>query len=75
MSGASHLGMPAKLYSRHVAALAGSHDWLMGISTSGNSINLLIAFDQAKRLGVLTIGLAGYGGGRMAESQTMIFSW
>jgi D-sedoheptulose 7-phosphate isomerase len=61
------------VFSRQVAALAGSHDALLGISTSGNSINLLNAFDQGKQLGMLTIGLAGYDGGRMAESQAIDF--
>ncbi|MGH3215651.1 MAG: hypothetical protein ACRDL9_13890, partial [Trebonia sp.] len=39
----------------------------VGLSTSGNSPNLLRAFDEAGRRGMLTIGLAGYDGGKMAE--------
>ena len=38
-----------------------------GLSTSGNSENLLRAFDEASRRGLLTIGFAGYQGGKMAE--------
>src|SRR5580692_10179428 len=39
----------------------------VGLSTSGNSANLVRAFDEASRRGMLTIGLAGYDGGKMAE--------
>jgi D-sedoheptulose 7-phosphate isomerase len=37
------------------------------LSTSGNSDNLLRAFDEASRRGMLTVGIAGYQGGKMAE--------
>jgi D-sedoheptulose 7-phosphate isomerase len=47
------------VFSRQVAAV--------GLSTSGNSANLLWAFDEAARRGMLTIGICGYDGGRMAE--------
>lgn len=40
-------------------------DVLLGISTSGNSANLLAAFSKAREMGIATIGLAGGGGGRM----------
>jgi D-sedoheptulose 7-phosphate isomerase len=40
----------------------------MGFSTSGGSTNVLRAMGEARRRGVLTIGLAGYGGGAMAAS-------
>jgi D-sedoheptulose 7-phosphate isomerase len=38
----------------------------VGISTSGNSANLIRAFGEARRRGIMTVGLAGYGGGSMA---------
>jgi D-sedoheptulose 7-phosphate isomerase len=38
----------------------------MGLSTSGNSNNVMHAFTEAKHRGLLTIGLAGYNGGAMA---------
>jgi D-sedoheptulose 7-phosphate isomerase len=41
----------------------------MGISTSGNSRNIESAFETAHKMGLLTIGLAGYDGGRTAELQ------
>ena len=38
----------------------------VGLSTSGNSTNLLRAFAEGRRRGLLTVGLAGYDGGQMA---------
>lgn len=55
------------VFARQLAAFAGRDDIAVGLSTSGNSPNLLRAFDEASRLGMLTIGLAGYEGGKMAE--------
>jgi D-sedoheptulose 7-phosphate isomerase len=55
------------VFARQLAALGTSNDIVVGLSTSGNSANLLRAFDAAKKLGMLTIGLAGYDGGKMAE--------
>jgi len=55
------------VFARQLAAFGGRDDVAVGLSTSGNSPNLLRAFDEASRLGMLTIGLAGYEGGKMAE--------
>ena len=55
------------VFARPLAAFGGRDDIAVGLSTSGNSDNLLRAFDEASRRGLLTIGLAGYDGGRMAE--------
>jgi D-sedoheptulose 7-phosphate isomerase len=55
------------VFARQLAAFARPGDIAVGLSTSGNSENLLRAFDEASRRGMLTIGLAGYDGGRMAE--------
>ena len=55
------------VFARQLAAFARPDDIAVGLSTSGNSDNLLRAFDEASRRGMLTIGLAGYDGGRMAE--------
>jgi D-sedoheptulose 7-phosphate isomerase len=53
------------VFLRQVAAQMRPGDGLIGISTSGNSENLLLAFSEAKRRGAVTIGLAGGDGGRM----------
>jgi D-sedoheptulose 7-phosphate isomerase len=55
------------VFARQIAAFGGRDDIAVGLSTSGNSANLLRAFDEASRRGMLTIGLAGYDGGKMAE--------
>ncbi len=56
------------VFVRQLAAHARSGDALIGISTSGNSANLLAAFEKAKAIGLATIGLAGGDGGRMKSS-------
>ena len=58
---------PEVVFARQIAAFGNRHDIAVGLSTSGNSENLLRAFDEANRRGMLTIGIAGYDGGKMAE--------
>jgi D-sedoheptulose 7-phosphate isomerase len=53
------------VFARQVIAQVRPGDGLIGVSTSGNSDNLLVAFGAAKERGALTIGLAGGDGGRM----------
>ncbi len=55
------------VFARQIAAFGRPADIAVGLSTSGNSENLLRAFDEASRRGLLTIGFAGYAGGKMAE--------
>jgi len=55
------------VFARQIAAFGTKNDIAVGLSTSGNSDNLLRAFDEASRRGMLTIGIAGYQGGKMAE--------
>lgn len=55
------------VFARQLAAFAGARDIAVGLSTSGNSENLVRAFGEASRRGMLTVGLAGYQGGTMAE--------
>jgi D-sedoheptulose 7-phosphate isomerase len=55
------------VFARQIAAFGRQDDIAIGLSTSGNSENLLRAFDEASRRGLLTIGIAGYEGGKMAE--------
>jgi len=51
------------IFSRQIEALGSKGDVLVGITTSGNSKNVLNAFEVAKNKGVWTIGLLGKGGG------------
>jgi len=56
------------VFSRQLIAHADAHDVVIGLSTSGNSRNLLRCFEEASGRGLLTIGIAGYNGGDMARS-------
>jgi D-sedoheptulose 7-phosphate isomerase len=55
------------VFSRQVRAFGRPGDIAVAISTSGGSQNVLAAIEEADRVGLVTVGLAGYGGGRMAE--------
>ncbi|GAC1610963.1 MAG: hypothetical protein NVS3B26_20780 [Mycobacteriales bacterium] len=59
------------VFARQVAAFGRAGDIAMALSTSGGSANVLAAIDEADRRGLLTVGMAGYGGGRMAERSTI----
>ncbi|MGH9298189.1 MAG: D-sedoheptulose-7-phosphate isomerase [Acidimicrobiales bacterium] len=56
------------VFSRQLIAYAKPGDIAIGYSTSGNSANLMRAFDEARHRELLTIGFAGYEGGEMAAS-------
>ncbi len=55
-----------QVFDRQVRALGRSGDCLVGISTSGNSANVVHAFASARAQGITTIGLLGRDGGRLA---------
>jgi D-sedoheptulose 7-phosphate isomerase len=55
------------VFARQVRAFGRPGDVALALSTSGGSANVLAGIDEAQRVGMLTVGLAGYGGGRMAE--------
>lgn len=55
------------IFARQVIAYGKPNDVAVAISTSGGSRNVLAATQQARRSGLLTVALAGYGGGRLAE--------
>jgi D-sedoheptulose 7-phosphate isomerase len=59
------------MFARQIAAFGRRTDIAVGLSTSGNSENLLRAFDEASRRGLLTVGIAGYEGGKMAELDSL----
>jgi D-sedoheptulose 7-phosphate isomerase len=56
------------VFSRQIIALGSAGDVLLGISTSGNSENLMHAFATARRMKLGTIGFAGDEGGKMAAA-------
>ncbi len=55
------------VFARQVQALGERGDVLVGISTSGNSKNVLLAIEEAKAKGITCIGMTAEGGGKMAE--------
>ena len=55
------------IYSRLLEGLAKPGDVLVGLSTSGNSGNIVKAFEKSKELKVVTIGFTGEDGGKMKE--------
>jgi D-sedoheptulose 7-phosphate isomerase len=57
----------ASIFARQILAHGRPGDALLGISTSGNSDNLLEAFRVARREGLVTLGLSGHDGGRMTD--------
>lgn len=57
----------AQVFSRQLIAHAAAGDILLAISTSGNSANLIDAFETARRMKLTTIGFAGGDGGQMLE--------
>jgi D-sedoheptulose 7-phosphate isomerase len=54
-----------RVFSRQVEALGRPGDLLVGISTSGNSPNVILAVEAAKELGLRTLGLLGRDGGKL----------
>lgn len=62
------------IFSREVDAFCKEGDVLIGISTSGNSANVLKAFETAKGKGVLTIAMTGESGGKMASISEILIN-
>jgi D-sedoheptulose 7-phosphate isomerase len=56
-----------KLFSRQIQANGEKGDVFIGISTSGNSKNIIEALKECKEKGIITIGLTGQNGGKMKE--------
>ncbi|MEU0564405.1 SIS domain-containing protein [Nonomuraea sp. NPDC005983] len=55
------------VFARQLAALGSAGDVAMALSTSGGSANVLRGLEEARRRGMVTVGFAGSGGGRMAQ--------
>jgi D-sedoheptulose 7-phosphate isomerase len=63
-----------QVFSRQVHAFAKPNDILFGISTSGNSPNVVRAVEEARMLGVYTVGLTGRSGGRLKECADVLLN-
>lgn len=55
------------IYSRLVEAMGKKGDILFGLSTSGNSANVVKAFEKANEMGMITVGFTGETGGKMKD--------
>ncbi len=56
-----------RIFSRQIEALVQAGDVVVGLTTSGNSKNVVEAIVEAKKLGAITIGMTGQGGGKLKE--------
>ena len=56
-----------KVFARELLGIGKTEDLFIPISTSGNSPNILVAIDQAKALGLITVALTGMGGGKIVK--------
>ena len=61
-----------KVFSRQVEALVNEKDVAIGISTSGDSANVIEAIETAKMKGAKTIGLSGGDGGKLAKVADLV---
>ena len=57
----------SQIFSRYIEALGNKGDVLLGISSSGNSENVINAMIEAKNKGMVVIGLTGKDGGKMSS--------
>ena len=55
------------VFSRQLTGIGQSGDALVGMSTSGNSENVIRAFEVAKKLGIVTVAMTGEDGGKLAQ--------
>lgn len=55
------------IYSRLIKGIGKPRDILVGMSTSGNSANIVKAFETAREKGITTVGMTGEGGGQLKE--------
>ena len=55
------------VYSRLVKGMGKKGDVLIGLSTSGNSVNIIKAIEQARQIGMITVGFTGATGGKMKD--------
>lgn len=62
-----------RVFARQVEALGRPGDVLVGISTSGNSPNVLQAMEMARAMGIVTVGFTGEDGGKLKEVAAICF--
>ncbi len=63
-----------EVYARLVMAMGRKNDVLIGLSTSGNSMNIVKAFKEANALGMITVGLTGQTGGELKDKSNFLLN-
>ena len=63
-----------EIYARLIRGIANPGDILIGLSTSGNSGNIVKAFEAARKKNVITIGFTGDSGGKMKGLSDYLFN-
>lgn len=63
-----------QVYARLVEGIMNKGDILVGLSTSGNSANIVKAFEAARANNITTIGMTGESGGKMAELSDILLN-
>jgi D-sedoheptulose 7-phosphate isomerase len=62
------------VYARLIRGIGHRGDILFGLSTSGNSGNIVKAFETAREKGLVTVGMTGEGGGKMKDLSDHLLS-
>jgi D-sedoheptulose 7-phosphate isomerase len=63
-----------EIYARLIRGIANAGDVLVGLSTSGNSANIVRAFETAREKKVITIGFTGESGGKLKSVSDYLFN-
>lgn len=63
-----------KVYSRLLKGMGKAGDIIVGLSTSGNSPNIIAAFEQAHLMEITTIGMTGLSGGKLKEHSDFLIN-
>jgi D-sedoheptulose 7-phosphate isomerase len=63
-----------RVFSRQVEAIGAPGDLLVGITTSGNSPNVILALEAARKLKITTVAFTGQGGGKVTQLADHLFA-
>ena len=63
-----------KSFERYIEAFANKGDILFGLSTSGNSVNVIRAFQKSQEIGIITVALTGKSGGKLKDFSKYILN-
>jgi D-sedoheptulose 7-phosphate isomerase len=63
-----------RVFSRQIEAIGSPGDLLVGVTTSGNSPNVILALDTARNLKITTVAFTGQGGGKAAQLADHLFA-